>query len=127
MKRAHPEDAIQKAVADHIRMRGVAGLVAWHTPNGMKIGGKRNRKGVPIQAARMKGLGVRAGVSDWILVHARNIYALELKPPGGCASDAQLEFLADMEAAGAFCCVAVGLDQALQILERWGLLKGRAA
>ena len=125
MKRSHPEDEIQKAVADHIRMRGMPGLVSWHVPNGAKLGGKLNRKGIPIQAARLKGLGVRAGVSDWILVHAGKIFALELKPPGGGPSEAQLKFLADMEAAGAFVCVAVGLDRALAVLEQWGLLRGQ--
>ena len=49
------EDAIQCAVFDHIRVRGSRDLVARHTPNG----GKRNM----IEAARFKGLGVRAGNS----------------------------------------------------------------
>jgi hypothetical protein len=30
-----------------------------------------------------------------------------------------------MEAAGAFVCVAVGLDRALAVLEQWGLLRGQ--
>ena len=51
------QDAIQCAVFDHIRVRVSRDLVAWHTPNG----GKRNR----IEAARFKGLGVRAGVLGW--------------------------------------------------------------
>jgi hypothetical protein len=29
-----------------------------------------------------------------------------------------------MEAAGAHCCIAEGLDCALAVLEQWGLLRG---
>jgi len=100
------EDAIQWAVFDHIRARGSRDLVAWHTPNG----GRRNR----IEAARFKGLGVRAGVSDLVAVHRGRIFALELN----------LEFIADMEHAGASTCVAEALDEALAVLEAWGLLRG---
>src|SRR5262249_49840306 len=121
-RREYPEDQIQRAVCQHLKLRGVPGLVFWHTPNGMKLGGKMNAKGIAIQGARIKGLGVRAGVSDWILVHEGKIYALELKAPGGRATEAQLEFHADMQRAGAFCCVAEGLDRALAVLEQWGLL-----
>jgi hypothetical protein len=49
--------------------------------------------------------------------------ALESRKRG--PSEAQPKFLADMEAAGAFVCVAVGLDRALAVLEQWGLLRGQ--
>src|ERR1700730_9885124 len=110
------EDAIQCAVFDHIRVRGSRDLVAWHTPNG----GKRNR----IEAARFKGLGVRAGVSDVVALHRGRIVALELKAPGGLATEAQLKVIADMNRAGAPTCVADGLDDALTVVESWGLLGG---
>jgi hypothetical protein len=111
-----PEDVIQRAVFDHIGARGAPGLVAWHTPNG----GKRNA----VEAARFEAMGVRPGVSDLVAVHDGRIFALELKAPGGRPTVAQLEFLADMERAGAFTCVAEGLDRALAVLEGWGLLRG---
>lgn len=122
-----PEQELHKAVAAHLRQRGVAGLVWWHTANGMFAGGKRNRKGVAIQGAIMKGLGVRAGVSDIIAVHDGKIYALELKAPGGRATEAQLQFISDIDKAGAYTCLAEGLDAALRVLESWGLLRGIAA
>jgi hypothetical protein len=50
---------------------------------------------------------------------------MELKPEGGRATPKQLEVLAQLEAAGAFCCIAEGLDRALATLETWGILKGR--
>ena len=125
-KRKHPEQIIQKAVANHLRVRGVPGLVWWHTPNGLYAGGKRNRKGIAIQGSIMKGLGVRAGVSDIVAVHNGKIFALELKAPGGTVTEAQLEFLSDMERAGAYTCCAEGLDAALKTIEAWGLVRGVA-
>ena len=126
-RRAHPEDDIQRAVFAHIRARRAPGLVAWHTPNGAQLGGKRNLKGIAIQGARLKGLGVRAGVADIIAVHAGRIYALELKAPGGRATESQLEFIAEIEREGGYTCIAEGLDRAIAVLEAWGLLRGRAA
>ena len=120
MKR--PEDQIQEAVVAHLRTRGVPGVVWWHTPNGAQLGGNR--------FAQMKALmkrGFRKGVADLILVHRKKVFALELKAPGGRATDDQMEFLGDMERAGAYTCKAEGLDEALMALELWGLLEGRAA
>jgi hypothetical protein len=114
-----PEDEIQRAVFQHIRARGVAGLVAFHVPNG----GKRK----PIEAAILKGLGVRAGVSDIIAVHQGKIFALELKAEDGRPTEAQIAFLSDFEKAGAFTAMPRGLDAALATLEAWGLLIGRVS
>lgn len=115
------EQDIQKTVVAHLRQRGVRGLVFFHVPNGVSFG---NRKAF-IQGAIGKGMGVRAGVSDLILVHAGKIFALELKAPGGRPTETQLEFLADMDRQGAFTALAEGLDRALACLEAWGLLRGR--
>jgi hypothetical protein len=111
------EQIIHKAVVEHLKVRGVPGLVYFHSPQGAFYGGKR-------QGAIMKSLGARAGVSDLILVHDSKIYALELKAEGGRPTLKQIEFLGDMERAGAFCAMPTGLDAALATLESWGLLRG---
>ncbi|PWT93478.1 MAG: hypothetical protein C5B56_00680 [Proteobacteria bacterium] len=113
------EQLIQKTVFQHIAARGVANLFAFHPANG----GYRR----PIEAKILQGQGVRAGVPDVILIHAGRTYALEIKTEGGRATPKQLEAIAAMEAAGAYCCVAEGLDRALAVLEGWGLLRGRAS
>lgn len=118
-RRNNPEQQIQRAVVQHLRSRGARGLVYTHVPNG----GYRR----PVEAAIFKSIGVRAGVSDLLLWHRGKSFALELKAPGGRASESQLEFIADMERAGAFTCICEGLDPALRTLEAWGLLQGRAA
>jgi hypothetical protein len=103
-------------VVQHLRARGVAGLVFFHVPNG------GHRK--PVEGAIFKSLGVRAGVADLILVHSGKFFALELKAEGGRATEAQLAFLSEIDAAGAFTAMPEGLDAALATLESWGLLKG---
>jgi hypothetical protein len=113
------EQQIHRAVVQHLRQRGVPGLVWWHTPNG----GERSK----IEGAIFKGMGLRAGVSDLVLVHDGRIFALELKAKGGRASEAQLDFLAGMESAGAFTALAEGLDRAIRTLEAWGLLRDKAS
>lgn len=116
---ARPEDQIQRAVFQHLKTRGAPGVFAFHVPNG----GKRK----PIEASILKGLGVRTGVPDIIAIHNGRTYGLELKSEGGKVSESQIEAIAAMEEAGAYTCVAEGLDRALAVLEAWGLLRGVAA
>ncbi|MGC2077131.1 MAG: hypothetical protein WA728_14075 [Xanthobacteraceae bacterium] len=122
MTTSRPEQAIHKAVVAHLRQRGVSGLVFWHTPNGVK---RRSRKH-HVQGAIAKGMGVRAGVSDLVLLHRGHAYALELKAPKGRPTVGQMEFVSDFNSAGGHACIAEGLDRALRVLETWGLLRGQA-
>jgi hypothetical protein len=115
----HPEDAIQIAVADHLRARSHPDVLWWHTPNG----GRRRM----LEAVRFKKFGVLPGVSDIIAVHNGEIFGLELKAINGRPTESQLKFQSDLARAGGFGMVAHGLDQAIAGLEAWGLLKGRAA
>lgn len=119
MRRARPEDAIQRAVFQHLRARGTSDVFAFHVPNG----GKRK----PIEAAILKGLGVQAGVPDIILIRAGHAYALELKAPGGRLSPNQIATHDKLRAAGVEPHVAYGLDEALAWLERFSFLRGRAS
>ena len=104
--RHRPEQAIQRAVFDHLRQRGAPGTFAFHPPNG----GWRSA----IEAAILKGLGVVAGTPDVIVSGAT--YALELKAEGGRLSETQRATHAAMIAAGAVVGVAHGIDQAIACL-----------
>ena len=95
-----PEQIIQRAVFDRLRLRAAPGVFAFHVPNG----GYRK----PIEAAIMKGLGVKAGVPDVVAIAEGRCYALELKAEDGRATPKQLESIAAMQAAGAYCCIAEG-------------------
>jgi len=69
----HPEDDLQATVISTLRLSPDLRVV--HVPNG----GKRNKR----EAARLKGLGVRAGFPDLIVLwHPRGIALIELKAPG---------------------------------------------
>lgn len=117
--RSRPEDDIQRAVFAHLRARGAPGAFAFHVPNG----GYRK----PREAAMLKGLGVTPGVPDIIIIHKSRAYGLELKAPGGRATEKQMLAIDAMDEAGAFVCIAEGLDRALAVLEAWGLLRGSTA
>lgn len=114
-RRANPEAAIQRAVFQHIAARAVQGVFAFHPANG----GYRK----PIEAAVMKGQGVKPGVPDIIALHAGKFFALELKAPGGRPTELQLECIAQINEQGGFAAWTDSLDRALAMLECWGLLR----
>jgi hypothetical protein len=109
---------IQRAVFEHLALRSTPGVFAFHAANG----GARSR----VEAAILKGLGVRAGVPDVIAVKDGRTYAMEIKSPGGRLTAAQNAAHAALRAAGADVAVSYGLDDALKRLEAWGLLRGKA-
>ena len=88
----------------------------YHIPNG----GKRGR----IEAARMKGMGVRAGVSDYHLpLCRRGYYSLwvELKatPPNDApVSKTQMDWLKKMSFEGHACFVCKGWEAAV-VVYKW--------
>jgi hypothetical protein len=115
-RRAASEQAIQRAIFQHLRARGAPGVFAFHPANG----GYRK----PVEAAILKGLGVVAGVPDVIAIHNGRVFAMEIKAEGGRATDKQLACIAALREAGAFTCIAEGLDRAVAVLESWQLLRG---
>jgi hypothetical protein len=118
-RRAQPEAQIQRTIFDHLRQRGVADVFFWHPFSG---GFRR-----PKEAAIYKGLGAIAGLPDVMILHQGKLYCVELKVEGGRLSEAQEQVLIKLRDAGAMATHAHGLDQAIRILESWGLLKGRAS
>jgi hypothetical protein len=118
-RRKQLESDIQRAILQHYRARAADGVFMFAVPNG----GFRRK----VEAAIFKATGTVAGVPDTIWVKGGQVYALELKAPGGRPTEAQLATISKMEAAGAFCCVAEGLDRALAVLETWGLLRGHVS
>lgn len=114
------ENAIQRAVFDHIKARGAPGVYAFHPKNG-GIHQRGRRRGINA------GLGVKSGVPDVIAIHEGRVYALELKTETGRPTAEQLKAVEDIRNAGGFACICHGLDRALATLETWGILRGRAA
>ena len=84
----------------------------FHVPNG----GKRN----PREAARLKAMGVLAGVSDLFLAWpSRGAHGLfvEMKAPGNKPTRPQRLFLDAMIARGYFGRVAVGATEVIDLLK----------
>jgi hypothetical protein len=116
---SRPEDAIQRAVFQHLRVRPAPGVFAFHPANG----GFRQ----PAEAGIFAGLGVVAGVPDVIAIKDGRAYALELKTERGRLTATQQQTLKRLQAAGAVTAVVRGLDAAIRQPEAWGLLRGVAA
>jgi hypothetical protein len=107
LRRSRPEDIIQRAVFEHLRLRCAPGVYAFHVPNG----GARS----PIEGAILKGLGVRAGVPDVIVVKDGRTYALEIKSPGGRLTAAQNDAHAALRAAGVTVVTCFSLDDSCAV------------
>lgn len=119
MRRGRPEDKIQRGVIAHLHARGVPNIYFFHVPNG----GQRSK----IEAAILNGLGVRAGVPDIFIIMNARVFAMELKAADRRITPEQREALNALERAGATVTVCNSLDQAVAVLEGWGVLRGRAA
>lgn len=87
----------------------------FHIPNG----GSRH----PVEAARLKAQGVKAGVSDIFLPVPRNEYHglwIEMKrEKGGRVTEAQTEWIARMREQGYCAVVAHGFEEAKGAIERY--------
>jgi hypothetical protein len=110
-RRRQPERVLQTALVEHLRLRGRGGVLWLHVPNG----GSRDIR----EAANLKRMGALAGAS-------LEGFALELKSDGGRLTDAQREFLWRFSEVGGHTCVAENLGRALEVLERWQILRGRS-
>lgn len=121
----HYEDAEQKAVFEWAAYQpcghGKIGDYLVHVPNG----GKRD----PKEAARLKTLGVRAGVSDLFFALSRLNYHglwIEMKrqtrhfrgpaEARSAATPEQLDWIAAMQRQGYAACVCYGADEAMKVL-----------
>lgn len=119
--RSHPEDDLQRAVAQLLDM---VGWQFWHTPNG----GYRGRT----EAARFRGLGVKAGVADiiisepWVMGDESGTeVAIELKSKNGKLTARQRAWLEAQRVRGWLCVVCRSLDEVLAVLQLVRPVNGR--
>ena len=76
---------------------------------------------------KLKELGAKAGVADLTFLHDGKFFALEIKSEAGQATVAQRDFVAAVIAAGGKAAIGRGLNECLEILEGWQLLRGFSA
>jgi hypothetical protein len=114
-RRNQPERALQCALVEHLQWRAPTDLWWAHYPSG----GRRSR----ITGAILKSMGARAGVPDLLIVSQGRLFAMELKSDRGKLSPVQRETHVAMRKAGAVIGTAGTIDEALDLLGEWGLLR----
>lgn len=116
----HPtEEQIHRACAGWVfAQEKVHPVLRWlmHVPNG----GLRSRG----EAGKMRGMGARKGVVDWILPFPSPTgrytgLAIEVKSHRGTVSDEQQDFLDDSAAAGWLTAVVRSSDEFVKVVEQW--------
>lgn len=110
------EDDVQKAVAQHLRLRALPGTFWFHPPNG----GSRNI----VEAKKLKAMGVQPGVGDVVIIRKGATYMLELKTMKGRISTNQKLAQQLVRAAGGHYEIVRGIDAALDQLVAWGVIQG---
>jgi len=115
-KRQNKEATLQAEIVQAIRILGHAGLVWGASMNGVHLGLRA--------AQRMKAQGMQAGEADlWFLI-AGHYYGLEVKNgKEGVQSKEQKDFEARVNAAGGTYKITRTLDDALETLSAWRVIK----
>jgi hypothetical protein len=115
-KRNNPEEMLQRAIWQHIKIRGNPKAIAFAVPNGIPSS--------KITSARFKAQGLLPGTPDLVFVLPDGRAAfMELKSPTGKLSKEQEAFQERCTAMEVEHVVCSGLDQALSILEAWRVIK----
>jgi len=119
-RRKHLEDDLQRAVMQFLDLALPPDGVAFAVPNG----GKRHAR----EAARMRGMGVKAGIPDIAICLRGRALFIELKAKRGIQSVAQREMQQKLEYCGAVVCLARSVEEVEAALRRWAVpLRARAA
>jgi hypothetical protein len=114
-RRHQSEAQLQRSLVEHLRWCARSDVWWTHLANG----GYRR----PIEAAIFRGLGVRSGAPDLLIVRAGQALFLELKAPGRKLSASQVECHEALRRAGAAVETTDNIDQALGFLRRHGVLR----
>ena len=107
------EDYVLSSLVSRIRKDypTTYGLVAFHVKNESK------RTTTQIKIDKLKGL--TKGVSDLIVIGNPTL-CMEIKKDNSCRfEDGQLQFLEQAQKGGAFACLAIGYQGALDAFHHW--------
>lgn len=112
-----PEFVVHTQVADLLTIALSPGWLWFHVPNGEL----RNK----IIAARLKRMGVKAGVSDFILIapYGARVHALELKKQNCKPTKLQDAFMAHVRSIGGEAAWTDSFEGAHHILATWHAIR----
>lgn len=114
------ELSLQVFTAQFLTLSAADSVMWYAVPNG-EYRSKRT-------GAKLKRMGVRAGVPDFALVLPGGQAAfLELKTPKGRLSKAQKDLRPEIERSGAYYEVADTSEQVIGILRAWGAVRRSVA
>jgi hypothetical protein len=113
------EFEVHCTIADALGLWLAPGWIWFHPANG-ELRSKAT-------AGRLKRMGVKAGVSDFILVGPPfgTLHALELKRQGDRPEDHQLAFLEAVTLCGGRSAWVDTYEQAIAVLKDWGAVRVR--
>lgn len=124
---AEDEDDLAQKVAEFLRWALPPGIPWWHTPNGGKreqvvrrdrATGREYR--FSPEAAKLKRMGVRAGVYDLTFIMPNGQAAfIELKVGANDLSDDQIDFRNDVLDCGCGVATCRSLAEVARVLTRW--------
>lgn len=118
MKKEGPNDQSENWLHRHTKnlldIAARPGVLYMHIGNGLQRPGKAMNM--------LKGMGVRTGVSDWLVVVEGKAHWLELKAPKKEPSDEQLKFMDDARASGCQAFVADDPMEVRTILWGWNAI-----
>lgn len=119
LKKEGPNDGSESWLHRHTKtlldLAAAPGVLYMHIGNGLQRPGKAMNM--------LKGMGVRTGVSDWLIVVEGKAHWLELKAPKKEPSDEQLKFMDDAKTAGCQAFVADDPIEVRSILWGWNAIR----
>lgn len=110
MARNHSETKLHICVAEWLM--GACSHVLWTHP--------ANQGRSPQEGAKLKKMGVRAGVADLIFWHEGKFMAIELKTESGM-SPVQKEFKRRFEQAGGLFAICTSVKEVRDTIVLWGI------
>jgi hypothetical protein len=118
IRRRQPEQELQRSVIAHLQWRARPGVWWTHIP----LGGLRSK----VEAAILRGLGTVRGCPDLLIVADGKAHFLELKARSRVTPEQHACHEA-LRAAGACVAVAYDIDDAIEWLKRWRLLRSHTS
>lgn len=128
MRRPPPlEYEVHVAIADVLQYATAPGWIWFHVPNGGERPTKVNKRGQQYspEASRLKRMGVKPGVSDFLFVAPGRgqLHVLELKRQNEKPNADQVAFMNDVVQAGGQAAWTDNFNGAMTILQRWGAIR----
>jgi len=112
-RRQHPEDDLQRACVQYLRVALPDDALYFHVPNG----GQRHSRA----AARLVGLGTRAGIPDLCVIYYGRLMCIELKARRGALSAVQRQMHVKLQHCGVLVLLCRSVADVELGLRTWGV------